>query len=167
LYLILLMCFSEALGNLGAIRIRRPTNSLIAPFQTHDHDHHSITVAKLFIAIPSPSFSCCCSLTKRTGAEKCYYFAFTARHRECMLYKKFWEGSFTYFRLMRYGPHRKRLFQQSFVAAGECLPSPCLAMMGGIQIHTYRIFFDTTRTHRKRRVQQFFYCCMYLSRELL
>jgi hypothetical protein len=46
-------------------------------------------------------------------------------------YKKFWEELTTYFPLIRHGPYRKRRFQRIFVAAGTCLPSRCLATIGG------------------------------------
>jgi hypothetical protein len=46
--------------------------------------------------------------------------------------KKLWEELFTYFPLIQHGPHRKRHFQQFFVAAEKFLPSLCLAMKGGI-----------------------------------
>jgi hypothetical protein len=38
-----------------------------------------------------------------------------------------------YFPLIRPGPHRKRLLQL-FVAAGTCLPSRCLATIGGYTV---------------------------------
>jgi hypothetical protein len=45
--------------------------------------------------------------------------------------KKFWEELIAYFPLIRHGSHRKLCLQQSFVAAETCLPSRCLATIGG------------------------------------
>jgi hypothetical protein len=43
---------------------------------------------------------------------------------------KFWEEIIAYFPLIRHGPHRKRLLQQFFVAAGTYLPSCYLEAIG-------------------------------------
>jgi hypothetical protein len=45
--------------------------------------------------------------------------------------------------LIRHGPHRRRRLQQFFVAAGTCLPSLCLAMIGGYR-QNYGLFFVMT-----------------------
>jgi hypothetical protein len=62
----------------------------------------------------------------------------------------FWEELIAYFPLIRHGPHRKRLLQQFFVAAGRSLLSCHQATIGAYTDRPTDI-----------RIQQFFYCCVY------
>jgi hypothetical protein len=47
-----------------------------------------------------------------------------------ILSKKLWEELIKYFPLIRHGPHRKRRFQNFFVAAGTCLHNLVIPMIG-------------------------------------
>jgi hypothetical protein len=51
------------------------------------------------------------------------------------LINKFWKELIAYFPSIWHWPHGKRRLQQFFVAARTCLPSHCLAIIGG---YTYR-----------------------------
>jgi hypothetical protein len=73
--------------------------------------------------------------------------------------KKLWEELISYFPLIRHEPHRKRR-EQFLVAAGKCLPSRCLATIGGYTDRPTDSPLIRHGPHRKRCVQQFFYCCM-------
>jgi hypothetical protein len=64
---------------------------------------------------------------------------------KCTINQRFWEELIAYFPLIRHGPHRKRLLQQSFVSAEKSSPSCYLAMIEG--------YTDTP-------AQQFLYCCV-------
>jgi hypothetical protein len=47
-----------------------------------------------------------------------------------LLNKKFWEELTTNFPLIQHGLHRKQCLQQFFIAAGTCLQSHCLTIIG-------------------------------------
>jgi hypothetical protein len=72
----------------------------------------------------------------------------------------FWEELIAYSPFIRHGPHRKRRLQQIFVAAGTCLLSHCLAMIGGYTERPTLSALKRHGQHRERRVQQFVYCCV-------
>jgi hypothetical protein len=79
---------------------------------------------------------------------------------------EFWEKVIACFPLMQYGPQGKRRLQQYFVAAGTILKSCYLATIGRYTDRPTYSSLVTHEPHIKRRIQQFFYCCMYsLSRE--
>jgi hypothetical protein len=138
---------SEVLGNVGAIRIRRPQNTCVLRHRLVPN-HHKHPAVQYY---PISSFSCSWSFTEQTGPEKLCSEAFAA---------------IAYFSLMRHGPHRKLRLQQFFFAARACLPSCCLAKMAWYTDIPTGSSLIRHRSHRKRYVQQFFYCCEYsLTRE--
>jgi hypothetical protein len=67
----------------------------------------------------------------------------------------------TYFPLIRHGPHRKRRFQQFFMAAGTCLPSRCLATIGEYTVRPTDFPLIRHGPYRTRCLQQYFYFCLY------
>jgi hypothetical protein len=74
-------------------------------------------------------------------------------HKDCgrkgsVAKQKLWEELIAYFPLIRHRPHRKRFFQQFFVAAGTSLSSCYLAMIGGHR-QAHRLSFEKTRTAQK------------------
>jgi hypothetical protein len=60
--------------------------------------------------------------------------------------KKFWEELISCFTFIRQGPHRKRCLQQFFVSAGTCLPSHCLATIGGYTVQSSKLLMGLAST---------------------
>jgi hypothetical protein len=61
--------------------------------------------------------------------------------------KKFLEEIIAYFRLIRHGPHRKRLLRKFFVAAGMFLPNRCLVTKRGTHFTESLPSNDRMATH--------------------
>jgi hypothetical protein len=75
--------------------------------------------------------------------------------------EKFWEELIAYFSLIRHGPHRKRHLQNFSVAVGTILTSCYLTMRGEYTDRNIDSPLIKYRQHRKWRIHQFFYCCVY------
>jgi hypothetical protein len=71
----------------------------------------------------------------------------------------FLEEVVVFFPLIQHGPNRKQRLQQ--LAAGTCLPSRCLATIGGFTSRPTDSTLIRHGPYRKRRVQQFIHCCVY------
>jgi hypothetical protein len=65
-----------------------------------------------------------------TMKQKCWSLKCSGTTSDGKNKKKFWLQLFAYFTLIRHGPHRKRRFQQFFVAGGTSLPRCTLATIG-------------------------------------
>jgi hypothetical protein len=65
---------------------------------------------------------------------------------------KSWEELIAYFHLVRHEPHRKRRFQQLFVAAGTSLPSCYLATIGDTETHESNNTFIVACIHCRGNV---------------